>query len=107
MDKKWIAFALTIGGVTLEIFGDVLLKKWSLETERTLLVSGVFLYAIGSILWIWSLRFDELSKLGPLFTILNAIGLALIGTIYFKEHLSNIQKTGVLLGIASIFLLEW
>ena len=107
MDKRWLAFALTLAGVSLEVLGDTLLKKWSIDANRLLLIAGFALYAVGSILWLYSLRYDEFTRIGFIFTILNALGFVVIGTLYFHEGISANQKIGIALGLIAVFLMEW
>ncbi|PJE75724.1 hypothetical protein COV04_03385 [Candidatus Uhrbacteria bacterium CG10_big_fil_rev_8_21_14_0_10_48_11] len=63
-------------------------------------------YFIGTIFWAFSLRYDYLSKAISVFTILNLIVVVLVGVLYFNEQLSFVNKIGIVLGIASILLIE-
>jgi len=99
-------FALIAIAVILEVIGDILFKKWSLENKNILLIIGLIIYFIGTIFWAISLKYESLSKAISVFTILNLIIIVLVGIILFKENLSLINKIGIGLGILSVILIE-
>jgi multidrug transporter EmrE-like cation transporter len=103
---KLLFFGLVAVAVALEIFGDVLFKKWSLGSGNALLYTGLLTYFAGSIFWAASLRYEFLSKAISVFTLLNLVIVALVGVMYFKEDLSYINKAGIALGVLSIILVE-
>ncbi len=103
---KLIFFGLIALAVALEVVGDILLKKWSVESISILLYAGLFIYFVGSIFWVISLKYESLSKAISVFTVLNLIIIVLVGVLYFKEDLSSINKVGIGLGILSVILIE-
>lgn len=103
---KILFFILIAIAVALEIFGDMLFKKWSLENNNFLLYIGLATYFIGSMFWAFSLKYEYLSKAISVFTILNLVVVALVGILYFKEELSILNKAGIALGVISIILVE-
>ena len=103
---KSIFFGLVILAVFLEVIGDVLFKRWTLENKNILLIIGLIIYFIGTIFWAISLRYEYLSKAISVFTILNLIIVVLVGVIIFKEDLSLINKIGIGLGVISVILIE-
>ena len=103
---KYVFFALIILAVALEVIGDILFKKWSIESKNVLLAVGLLIYFIGTIFWAISLKYEMLSKAISVFTILNLIVIALVGVVMFKENLSLVNKIGIGLGILSIILVE-
>ncbi len=90
----------------LEVVGDTLFKKWSIENNNILLITGLFIYFIGTIFWAISLKYEFLSKSISIFSILNLIVIVLIGVIIFKEDLTFLNKVGIGLGIISILFIE-
>jgi len=105
--RKGAAFiGLLCTGVLLEVAGDVLLKQWSLTGRRALFATGLALYGAGSVFWVYSLKYEALSKVGTVFMLLNIMLIAVAGVLIFKEHLSVVNKIGIALGIVSIFLVE-
>lgn len=103
---KFIFFGLIILAVGLEIFADILFKKWAIDSKNYLLAVGLGIYFIGTVFWAISLKYEHLSTAISIFTILNLIVIVLVGVIYFKEDLSLINKFGIGLGILSVILME-
>ena len=103
---KSIFFILIILATTFEVVGDVLFKKWALNGKNALIIAGFIIYALGTIFWAFSLRYEYLSKAISILTLLNLIVVVLVGVLYFKENLSLVNKIGILLGVASIILIE-
>ena len=106
MTLKFIFFGLIALAGVLEVIGDFLFKKWSVNNRNILLFTGLFIYFIGTIFWAISLKYEYLSKAISIFTVLNLVVVVLVGIIYFKEDLSFINKIGIILGITSVILLE-
>ena len=103
---KVIFLVLLFLAVALEVFADVLFKKWAIENKNMLLIFGLAIYFLGTIFWAYSLKYEFLSKAISVFTVLNLILVVAVGVIVFKEELSIINKIGVLLGILSVILIE-
>jgi multidrug transporter EmrE-like cation transporter len=92
--------------VILEVIGDVLFKKYALDSKKTLMIIGLIFYFLGSLLWAISLKYETLSKAGTIFMLANIILIVLVGTLYFNEELSFANKVGIALGALSIILIE-
>ncbi len=105
-NSKIIFFILIIVAVVFEIIGDVLFKKWSVDTKNTLLYIGLLIYFVGTVFWAISLRYEFLSKAISVFTLLNLIAIVAVGVFYFNEDLSVVNKIGIALGVVSIVLIE-
>lgn len=103
---KALFLILIVLATAFEVIGDVYFKKWSLGGKNILLVLGFVIYAIGTVLWALSLKYEFLSKAISILTLLNLIAVVLIGVLYFKENLSLINKIGIALGILSVILIE-
>ena len=69
------------------------------------LVSGVLnCFANFSILFLANT--ENASVLFPILSVLNTIGACLVGRLFFKEKLSPLQFTSIMLGIISVVLLK-
>ena len=99
-------FGLIILAVVLEVIGDTLFKKWSIDNRNILLYVGLLIYFLGSVFWAASLKYEYLSKAVSIFTVLNLIVVVLVGALYFREDLSLVNKIGIGLGILSVILIE-
>ena len=106
ISSKFIFLILIALAVGLEVFADIFFKKWSMGSKNIILYLGLLFYFIGTIFWAISLKYEYLSRAVSIFTIINLIAVALVGLVYFKEDLSLINKSGILLGIISIALIE-
>jgi multidrug transporter EmrE-like cation transporter len=105
-NPKLIFLSLIVFGVIFEVAGDILIKKWALAQGQTFLWVGLAIYLIGSAFWIFSLRYDYLSRAISIFTILNLILIVAAGVLFFNEQLSLGNKIGIALGIISVLLIE-
>ncbi len=103
---KIIFFALISVAVIFEAIADFYFKKWSIENKTSLFSIGVVLYTVGTFIWAYSLKYEFLSKAISIFTVLNLIIIVLVGVFFFKEDLSLLNKLGIMLGVASIFLMQ-
>jgi drug/metabolite transporter (DMT)-like permease len=101
-----IFWLLLIGAVGLEIAADVLFKEWSMHHRNSLLIIGLFVYAVGTVLWAYSLRFEGLSKALVFFTLANLLVGVALGTFLYKEALTMPNKVGIMLALIAIALLE-
>ena len=106
MSNQFLFLLLLLGAVLLETVADVLFKASYLQHKTVFLIVGVVLYTVGTLIWASSLRFEYLSKAISIFTVLNLIAVLLAGLVIFKEHLSLINKFGVLLGLISVILMQ-
>jgi multidrug transporter EmrE-like cation transporter len=107
LTPKQTFIVLILIGTTLEVVGDILFKKWSIEGKNILLVAGLLIYFAGAVPWALSLQHAEVSEAIVVFMVLNVIGVVLAGMFLFHETISDIQKVGIGMGILSIVLLEW
>ena len=108
------SLGLVVLATLVGAFGPILLKKASskkLSEFRALLVNyhlhgGVFLYALGTILFVLALRGGELSVLYP-FVSLTYVWVCILSMKYLGEKM-NLQKWGgvglIILGVSFIGL---
>ncbi|OHA46182.1 MAG: hypothetical protein A2541_00665 [Candidatus Taylorbacteria bacterium RIFOXYD2_FULL_36_9] len=97
---------LVIVVTILEILGDILFKEWTIHNKKLLLITGVISYMIATIFWAFSIKYQNLSKAVVIFAVLTLIIGVLIGVFIYKEELTSLNIIGIILGLASIILLE-
>ncbi|HJN56967.1 MAG TPA: EamA family transporter [Candidatus Woesearchaeota archaeon] len=99
-----VSFATLIGA-----FGPILLKKASAKKLSKIsslirnyhLFGGVFLYAMGTILFIPALKGGDLSILYP-FVALNYIWVSLLSVKFLGEKMNSMKWIGILLIILGV-----
>lgn len=101
-----IFICLIIAVTLFEIIGDILFKEWSIHNKTFVLVCGIFFYMLATLFWAFSLKYQTLSKAMVIFAVLTLVVGVLVGTLFYKEELSAVNITGIVIGIASIILLE-
>ncbi|WP_055077382.1 EamA family transporter [Pseudanabaena sp. 'Roaring Creek'] len=86
---------VTTGGHILFKKGAVLINVENIFTWiNPALIMGMFLYAIGTVLWVFALRFIPLSKAYP-FTFLTFILVTLFSVLFFGDKITPWYITGM------------
>lgn len=95
------------------VVGQILFKKISLNYNKTqdifhndvlgLFVIACIIYGGTTILWVWALRYIELSKAYP-FVAIGFIMVPLLSWYLFKEPLNLYYAFGIIFIIIGIFL---
>ena len=101
-----IGLILIAGAVFFEVIADIILKYWSINARPVFVVGGIIIYTTGTIMWAYSLKFGDLSKLVTVFTVLNLVAVVLVGLFLFKEEVSLINMIGMFLGVVSVILVQ-
>lgn len=101
-----IFIVLILAVALLEIGGDILFKEWVIRNDALFIILGVILYMLATIVWAFSLKFQNLSRAVVIFAVLTLIVGVLVGVFIYKEDMTVLQIVGVICGLASIVLLE-
>lgn len=96
---------LFIGGSILTI-GDIVMKKWVLNSATPIFITGMAIYLVGMIFLAHSFKYKNIAAASTIFVIFNIITLSIVSWFYFKETLTPLQLIGIALGISSIVFLE-
>lgn len=99
-------FLLFLGGLILT-FGDIIMKKWVQTHHTVFYVVGLTIYLIGLNFLAQSFRFKNIAVASVIFVIFNVVTLALVSWLYFRETLSPLQISGIVLGILAVTILEF
>jgi multidrug transporter EmrE-like cation transporter len=99
-------YALMFVAIVFEVAGDLVFRKWGIEQRWPLLVAGLAIYGVGAVAWAFSLRYTQVSTGIVLLGVMNVVLVVIGGMVFFKEKLSTTQLLGVLLGVASLALLN-
>lgn len=99
-------YALLFVAIAFEVAGDLIFRKWGIEQRWPLFVIALVSYNIAAVAWGYSLRFTQVSTGIVLLGVLNVALVVIGGVLLFKEKLTTMQTLGVLLGLASLALLN-
>jgi drug/metabolite transporter (DMT)-like permease len=105
---QWVVLACVIVMTT----GQVLFKQvavnynkigafWDIRVIGILFVAGI-LYVSSSLLWVWALRYVDISRAYPYFA-LGFVFVPLFGMLIFGETLTLKYAIGVLLIVAGVW----
>ena len=89
---------LLISGALLESWADYLFKS-----GRGLV--GYAVYSAGTLLWLFSLKYEGLAKAVSLFVCINVLVSVILGIVLLNETLTLPQWIGVGLSITAVVLL--
>lgn len=102
----WLPFLILV--IIFELIADVLSKEWSLYPRLLFLIGGILFYLIANIAWLYALRHGVgLARGVSIFSVACTIVAVIIGIIFYKESVSNIQLLGIILGVISLILIFW
>ena len=100
-----VVLALSGGQILFKKAADTLSsldKSWHLIYEITF-ISGIFIYALTTLLWIWCLQNIELNRAYP-FTALAYVIVPIASWILLEESVNKKLIIGVLLICSGVFL---
>ena len=98
--------SLFTGGAILTI-GDIVMKKWVSDHSPYVYVLGLVIYLIGLNFLAQSFKYENIAVASVIFVIFNVATLSIVSWIFFKEKLSPLEITVIILGLASIITLEF
>jgi len=103
-----IAVLVTVGFSVVGVIGDYFLKLAS--QQDTPLRSGWFyvgfaVYASTAFGWVYVMRHMKLAAVGVVYSITMIVLLTVVGSIGFREPLGAREVIGLILAIASLYLL--
>lgn len=101
------AFLIIGAGAIFDTIGDLFIKNWIANNTSISLGSGIFFYAIGLSLLVYSFTFKNMVVTSVLFIILNLMLLSIVNYFYYNEGFSYKEGIALILGIAAIFLFEF
>ena len=108
MNKPGVAVVVAIVMSGVGIAGDYFLKRASerdgpLATPAFLV--GLALYASTAFAWVYVMRHLKLATIGVIYSVSMVLLLAAMGVLFFGETLNRSEVLGIVLAIASLFLL--
>lgn len=102
----WILFLLLLIG--MEAVADIIAKEYQLKSGVVRFSGAILAYVLANVFWLIALKYGVgLTKGAILFSVGSAILAIVIGLVMYKETVTPMQMTGVLLGFIAIVLLVW
>ncbi|OHA17361.1 MAG: hypothetical protein A2830_01250 [Candidatus Taylorbacteria bacterium RIFCSPHIGHO2_01_FULL_44_110] len=103
---KWILPISLL--IIFELIADILAKEWSLHKGYTLAGGALISYLIANSFWLFALKNGSgLARGAVIFSLASGIIAVVLGVVLFKEEVTKIQMTGMILGVISIGLIFW
>jgi len=116
--NDWMILGLLLISTIIGAFGALFLKIGSARFRIKLtikgitdiitnykLILGIILYVLGSIAFIYALKFGELSVVYPL-TSMGYIFIAILSLIFLKEHMNRYKWLGIAFIILGVVLVK-
>ncbi|MFA5051543.1 MAG: SMR family transporter [Patescibacteria group bacterium] len=103
--KIYPLILLLLGGVILTA-GDLFMKQWVNSNRRLFYIIGLVIYMVGMLFLAQSFKHKNIAVASVVFVLFNVVTLAVVSWLYFKEGLSGWQIAGIVLGLASVVVLE-
>jgi len=107
MNQKIIGITLLFIGALIDTGGDIIMKSWVESSRKVTFFIGLAVYLIGLIFLALSYRYENIAVASTIFIVFNVTTLATVSWFFFRESLTPLQVGGILLGIASVALLEF
>ena len=108
MSSHSIAILVTIGFSAVGVVGDYFLKLASQQATplRTMwFYIGFAVYASTAFGWVFVMKHLKLATVGVVYSVSMIVLLTAIGAIVFRESLGAREVAGLILAIASLYLL--
>ena len=107
-----ISIILAILSSLCASFGNIELKLGSMKLEKNLksflknysLIKGLFFCGISTILFIFALKYNELTNLYPIAS-LNYVFVSLLSIKFLNEKMNRYQWLGIILIMGGIYLI--
>jgi drug/metabolite transporter (DMT)-like permease len=98
--------------VLLEGTADLMFRKWGLDRQKgsahwLMFAFSMAVYMSGAACWGLSLQFKDVSRAIVGFAVLNVVIVAFAGLVVFGEQLSFVNRLGIVMGMASLIMVEW
>ncbi len=106
MSNKLVSVLLIIFVVAVDVLGDYVVKRWSINLDKRYFIFGLALFTIANLVWIFSMRFEALSKIMIFYSVLGVIAGVLVGTMFFGERLSVVNWFGFVFAVISLILIN-
>lgn len=106
MIVKILLLSLLVALSAFGVLGDYFLKKAGQHAiEWKYIALAALIFGSTAVGWFLVYRKFELSSAGVIYGVTTALLLVVIGIVFFNENVNSYEKIGIVLAIASLFLL--
>ena len=103
---KWIVPISLL--IFFELVADIFAKEWSVQSGYILATGALVSYVIANSFWLFALKNGSgLARGAVIFSVASAIVAIILGVFLFKENVTKVQMTGMILGLVAITLIFW
>lgn len=89
--------------ISLDAFGDIFAKEFSLKNILFLGIISVVCYMLSNVFWLWSMKTGiGLARGSILYSVVSGILGSFIGIALYHEPLSKYQMIAIFFGVLSI-----
>lgn len=106
MSNKLIFILLTTIVVAIDVVGDYIVKSWSLNSKSSYFILGFTLFTVANIIWIFSMKYELLSKIMIFYSVMGVVAGVLVGVFMFSEKLSTVNWIGFGFAVLSLILVN-
>jgi drug/metabolite transporter (DMT)-like permease len=94
--------------IFFEIVADVLAKEYSLRGGWLFWSLAILGYITANSFWLYAIRHGSgLARGAIIFSVGSAVFAVLLGVLIYKEQITTLRLTGLVLGIIALTLLLW
>ncbi len=94
--------------IAFEIFADILAKEWSLKSRPIFWIGAIVAYIIANSFWLYAIKNGSgLARGATIFSVASAIFAIIIGAIFYRENITQIQWIGMFVGVMALILIFW
>jgi small multidrug resistance pump len=108
MENRSLALVVTIAFSLVGVAGDYLLKRASGAAnpmQSRWFYVGFAVYASTAFGWVFVMRHLKLATIGVVYSVSMILLLTTIGIVFFHEPLNRYEVAGLVMAVASLFLL--
>ena len=94
--------------IFFEFVADFIAKEYSLKGGPFFWTLALLGYVVANTFWLYAISHGSgLGRGAMIFSVGSAVLAVLLGTIFFKERITPLEITGLVLGVVSLILLFW
>jgi small multidrug resistance pump len=98
----WLA-----GAMAVFVAGNTVLRAYSANSQTWVLVAALCLFTVGNLMMVRLMRESGLAVAISVSSIVQLVLIGIIAWFVFGERPTNLQLTGMALGVVAVALIAW